>query len=513
MPRLKIRGTWSGLLEDVALHAWTVLMLREEVATRANCSPDSIMLTFAGKILKDDDADADAVRSLASLGVKNNSKILATRISPQERDAFRREEPLLSRLEEIWEAANAIMENHPDELSVEDINREIEDRSGQLVDIDSELERRAVVLGARLHAMAVNLIGFQLYEDALEALCSGEEAFSICDPNLVELIYIVPVLHINMLWCYLMKRDGESLSNAGKILKMARTGIERDHVKIFLSPKLLENLHLRLELLEGVVAFHSGQIVKSRKALLSAKVKLIQHLNLHGSTFFRDLSFTPDEADKALRMCNGDVAAAIDFVIEEDAKDKCNNDNQTRNEIREGKLYGLTPSNKPVDIEKLKEMVSIGFDKELAAEALRRNENDTQKALDDLRNPETNSTLQVDIESMKRERQKKTTDLAIERAVQIGFERSRVVAAFEAGGTSEEVIQRLKVQPQGPSDISKVEEKNKEIEETENDLYYISIEICTLYDGLVIYDYLFMIECLLRELWEDDPSEHDEKEG
>lgn len=35
------------------------------------------------------------------------------------------------------------------------------------------------------------------------------------------------------------------------------------------------------------------------------------------------------------------------------------------------------------------------FEKELAAEALRKNENDTQKALDDLTNPETNSDLQV----------------------------------------------------------------------------------------------------------------------
>lgn len=35
------------------------------------------------------------------------------------------------------------------------------------------------------------------------------------------------------------------------------------------------------------------------------------------------------------------------------------------------------------------------FDKELAAESLRRNENETQKALDDLTNPETNSDIQV----------------------------------------------------------------------------------------------------------------------
>lgn len=35
------------------------------------------------------------------------------------------------------------------------------------------------------------------------------------------------------------------------------------------------------------------------------------------------------------------------------------------------------------------------FEKNLAAEALRRNENDSEKALDDLTNPETNSSIQV----------------------------------------------------------------------------------------------------------------------
>lgn len=34
--------------------------------------------------------------------------------------------------------------------------------------------------------------------------------------------------------------------------------------------------HLRLELLEGVVAYHSGQFDKSRKVLTSAQAKLIQ---------------------------------------------------------------------------------------------------------------------------------------------------------------------------------------------------------------------------------------------
>ncbi|MED6157230.1 hypothetical protein PIB30_021428 [Stylosanthes scabra] len=144
---------------------------------------------------------------------------------------------------------------------------------------------------------------------------------------------------------------------------MARTGIERDHVKILLCPKLLEKLHLRLELLEGAVAYHSGQIEKSRKALLSAKVKFIQHLNQHEATsILIDLCYTPDEANRALQMSNGDVAGAIDFVIEEDAKEvqKFIGLNQQRFEIQEGKLYGFQ-SNKAVDIEKWKKLVSFGM--------------------------------------------------------------------------------------------------------------------------------------------------------
>ncbi|KAL4328261.1 hypothetical protein AHAS_Ahas13G0182400 [Arachis hypogaea] len=488
MARLKIRGTWSGVLEDVTVDAWTVPKLREEVAMRANCSPDCINLTFAGMVLKDYDADAGHVRNLASLGVKINSKIFASRISPQESDAFRREEELFSRLEEIRAAAIVMAEKHPCLIPVEDFNRDAEDQSGELVHISSEMEHRAVMMGVRLHAIAVRLIGCELYNSAVEALSLGEEAFSICDPNLIKLIYIVPILHINMVWCYFMKGDIRLLSDAGKHLEIARTGIERDQVKKSVCRRLLEKLHLRLDLLEGVVAYHSGQIEKSRKALLSAKVKFIQHqgpvdpIMLLMSFDDARFGFTQKEANRALKMCNGDVGVAIDFLIEEEIKEvqKCNDDSQRRKKF--------------------------WVDEELAAEALKRNENDKQKALDDLKNPETISTLQADIESMKRERQKQATDFAIEKAVQMGFERSRVVAAFEAGGTSEEVIQRLKVQPEGPSDISKAEEQNEEIKGE------LSADIEIANEGPVIIFYLRSVELALRRLWEEDvPSQHDEK--
>ena len=80
---------------------------------------------------------------------------------------------------------------------------------------------------------------------------------------------------------------------------------------------------------------------------------------------------------------------------------------------------------KAVNVEKLKELVAIGFEKKLAAEALRRNENDFQKALDDLTNPETNSAIQLDIESRKRKREQRAVNARIEELVSMGFDRSR----------------------------------------------------------------------------------------
>ncbi|XP_057494147.1 uncharacterized protein LOC130779465 isoform X1 [Actinidia eriantha] len=75
MAKLKIGGTWSGVLE-VELENWTVPMLREEVARRSQCGEESTNLICAGKVLK----DCDETQKLSQLGVKNNAKVLASRV-------------------------------------------------------------------------------------------------------------------------------------------------------------------------------------------------------------------------------------------------------------------------------------------------------------------------------------------------------------------------------------------------------------------------------------------------
>ncbi|KAL1335145.1 hypothetical protein HN51_064082 [Arachis hypogaea] len=454
MEKLRIGGTWVGVL-DVELDNWNIPMLRDEVAKRSNCNPHSINLICAGRILKDHD---DPTRNLTQLGIKNNAKILSTRISVEEGQSIKNqimaEEERSRRLSRLKAAATALAGRHADgSLPVEDFNIEVEDQSGKKVQLGSETDQRAVMMGLMLDANGKRLIRQGNYKDALEVLSMGEEAFSLCDSKVLELIDNVPILQINMVWCYFMLRDISSLSEAGKRLEMARDGLERAHGKNLLRLRLLQGgrfpelaLHLRLELLEGVVAYHSGQFEKARVALTCAKAKFAR-LQVSDETLsaVMQMGFREGNAKRALRMTNQDVGGAIDLLLEEKAKkrQKQMEDIERRNEIWEQKQYGVTPLKKPVDIPRLDELVSIGFERELAAEALRRNENDSDKALDDLTKPETNSNLQDYIESKKRKKQKQDINSEIERYVQMGFERSRVVAAVEGGGTPDEIMQRL----------------------------------------------------------------------
>ncbi|KAK8340480.1 hypothetical protein V6Z11_A08G104800 [Gossypium hirsutum] len=454
MAKLRIAGTWVGVI-DLELENWTVAMLREEVAKRSNAQrPDSINLISAGKVLK----DGDGSQNLTQLGIRNNAKILATRVSVDEGKSLEQElmaeEERSRRLARVKAAATALSKRHVDgSLPIEDFNIELENQGGQKVQLGTETDQRAVMMGLMLHENAKNLLTRQLYKDALEVLTMGEEAFSLCDPKVLEFIDNVPILQIDMVWCYFLLRDISWLSVAGIRLEKAREGLERCHGKDFSRVRLLQAgcqpelaLHMRLELLEGVVAYHNGQLDKSKKALTSAQAKFSQlQVPDEALSHVMSMGFKERDARRALRLNNQDIRRAVDFLFEEKTKrkQKREDDIRHRTEIMELKQYGVTPLKKAVNVEKLKELVAIGFEKKLAAEALRRNENDFQKALDDLTNPETNFAIQIDIETRKRKREQRAVNARIEELVSMGFDRSRVVVVVQAGETMEQTMSRL----------------------------------------------------------------------
>ncbi|XP_050214641.1 uncharacterized protein LOC126665776 [Mercurialis annua] len=452
MAKLKIAGIWAGVIE-LELENWTVFMLKQEVSKRSNMTTDSINLICAGKVLK----DGDGTQKLSQLGIKNNSKILASRVCIEEGKSLKQElmadEERTRRLARIKAAVTALSRRHGDgSLPVENFNLELEDQSGQKLNF-SESDRQAIMMGLMLHANGKGLIRRQMFKDALEVLTMGEEAFSLCSPKTIELVDNIPILQIDMVWCYFMLRDIAWLSVAGIRLEKARGGLERAHGKDSSRFRLLQagrsseiSLYLRLELLEGVVAYHSGRFDKCRQFLTSAQARFLQlQVPDEALSTVMSMGFKEKDAKRALRMSNQDVGSATNFLVEEKERKakKLEDDIRRRAEISEQKGYGKTPLEKAVDLQSLKELVSVGYVKELAAEALRRNENDIEKALDDLTNSETNTAIQHEIESRKRKRNEQKVGKKIEQLVNMGFERSRVVEAVRADGSVEQAIQLL----------------------------------------------------------------------
>ncbi|XP_035550379.1 NEDD8 ultimate buster 1-like [Juglans regia] len=81
------------------------------------------------------------------------------------------------------------------------------------------------MMGLMLQANGKQLIRSENYKDGLEVLTMGEEALSLCNPKVIELIDNVPILQMDMVWCYFMLRDIRWLSVAGALLEKAREGM------------------------------------------------------------------------------------------------------------------------------------------------------------------------------------------------------------------------------------------------------------------------------------------------
>ncbi|KAL6555122.1 hypothetical protein OROGR_006380 [Orobanche gracilis] len=502
--KLRIGGAWSGVLE-VELEDWTVAMLREEVANRSHCGgPHCINLICAGRVLK----DSDGIEKLSQLGIKNNAKILASMVSIDQdgksiKDAFLAEEERCKKLSRLKSAATSLASRHAEgSLPVEDFNLELENQSGQRVHLGSETDQRAIMMGLMLHANAKALIRREQYTDALEVLTMGEEAFSLCDPKLIEMVDNVPILQIDIVWCYFMLHDVSWLSVAEVRLIKAREGIERSHGKESTRMRILQGgrypEHLRLELLEGVVAYHSGQLQKSKDTLTSAQAKFLQlQVPDEALSLLMSMGYKEHEAKRALRMNNMDVGSAVDFLVEEKAnKAKKREENLKRQkEILEQKQYGRTSLKKAVDVHKLNELVSIGFEKYLAAEALRINENDTQKALDDLTNPETNAALQDEVISRKRKRLEKATSSVSENLISMGFDSPSATDSLnvDVGGGS-----NAQGSGGGPSGQTVCQERDVEMEDLlTEELYnadaYSDYDIQVTKEGDALAQYLALL--------------------
>ncbi|XP_020259150.1 protein FAR-RED IMPAIRED RESPONSE 1-like, partial [Asparagus officinalis] len=123
--------------------------------------------------------------SSSSSQLKNNSKVLASVASPDKGEALDEapasEAERSSELSRSKAAAVALTERHTDSgsLPVEDFDMELEDQSGQKLQIGSETDHRGATMGVMPRTKGGNLIDKENIKDALEVLTMAEVSHEV----------------------------------------------------------------------------------------------------------------------------------------------------------------------------------------------------------------------------------------------------------------------------------------------------------------------------------------------
>jgi len=207
--RIRVVGKWVGALE-VDLGAWTVPMLRAEVARRVGdgVEPERVGLIFGGRVLKD-----EPPASLREAGLKANAKVLSSLASPDrakeiaaEAAKAKAEEEHAARLVRLWDAAKAMSQRHTDGsfLEDEDYNLDLEDQSGQKVMFGSVDDMKALKMALMLHQKGKTQMKKKKYKEALDVLIMAEVCCLLLSFYAFYLAYVIVYCKkpVQILNCY-----------------------------------------------------------------------------------------------------------------------------------------------------------------------------------------------------------------------------------------------------------------------------------------------------------------------
>ncbi|MEW5309591.1 MAG: hypothetical protein WDW38_001470 [Sanguina aurantia] len=376
---IKVAGALSGLV-FVDEHA-SVCELRDEVARLLGVEASCVTLIARGVKMQDD------TRSLIDHGINATTKVLVMLRRPQGQSVDKQSMQAL-RMDKVKRVA--------ERLAGRDFHQDGD--SHQVLTLENQPgDKQAITMALMLHDTGLRSLKLGKFEEALEALLMAEEAIATCDTAVVEGIDNVALLLLDIVWCCYKMGDlqrlaisKERLTRCRKLLLKAHgPGLERVR-KLHgeFCPELAT--YVRLHAVEGVVAYHMQEPAAALLSLENAQRRWRSlQVSDEALATMQAMGFTHKDAGRALRLSANNVGAAVAFLEEQRVQSKVRKDRRKRERQweKERKLYGKTASGMWVDEEVMEQLLSLGYQREVAAEALRRDENNVNTALDVLSNP------------------------------------------------------------------------------------------------------------------------------
>uniref|UniRef100_A0A0B7AFM1 UBA domain-containing protein n=1 Tax=Arion vulgaris TaxID=1028688 RepID=A0A0B7AFM1_9EUPU len=343
--------------------------------------PESLLkLICQGKVV-------DEKQPLRQQGIVSGSDVMAMVMSTTDAAVAEKEADAIE-VERTRQAAELLSSREDDD---EDFDIQIADQNGRSLQLPKE-EKRALTVAMTFHEKGRTALKNKKVSLALPLFLEADSEFSKCRSELLQATDNYAILCLDIVWCYLALKNLEQLPDAETRLRKSELCFKRcygEQMERLASIKggtgAEQALLMRLYLLQGIVAFHKGDITSARNLLGRAEFVLtLLHVDDTQLNEIMLMGFTERESRLGLRAKNGNVAQAVEFIMETRKKqEEVNNHAKTdwHRRVR-GKKLGKTAGGEPVNVDHYDSLVDMDFPPGGAAEALRQANNDISAAIE-----------------------------------------------------------------------------------------------------------------------------------
>ncbi|KAL7744191.1 hypothetical protein ACLKA6_009164 [Drosophila palustris] len=318
--------------------------------------------------------------TLAAQQLKNNQQLL---VIVGQGDSHNQNGALHERINKIKEDVEAV-------VSSQNQLMEMEDQDGNPVFLPPN-ENRALLTGMGYCEKARSAMHREDYEEALLLLLEADEQFNACNSKFLESVDNYALLNLDIVWCYLCLKNVSQLPDADRRLSICERSFRRSYGENYSRLYALKGrgcperaLIMRLQLLQGVVLYHQNRRDAAYERFEAAAAVLSElKVNDEQLLLLVEMGFDVSDARLALRSSSGNVERAVQF-IQQRKQQLSDARKQSQSERAMHRRYAkqATKDSDWVNPRSVCTLTEMGFDRRLAAEALKRTENDVQRAVE-----------------------------------------------------------------------------------------------------------------------------------
>lgn len=356
--------------------------LKAAVSTSTGLEKMRLKLISAGHVIDDSN-------TLFSQNIKNGSQILAVVLTGTEADV-RQEEQEIADISKTRHAAE-LLSTRAGNDDTDDFDIQITDQGGRPLALPRE-EKRSLTLAMTLHEKGRAALKSQKYSKALLLLLEADKEFKYCRAEILDCVDNFAILCLDIVWCYLCLENISELPDAERRLYKCELAFKKSYGEHNERLKLLRNgaeveriLLMRLHLLQGIVAFHQNKTKAAEKLLTDAadEFNLLQ-VDPGAIAHLMELGLTAREARIGMRACQGNPAAAVEFIMKnrQEKEERYKKEKQEREDRKLAKKYGRCANGDSLIMENVRALISMNFPRAAAVEALKQVNNSVGRALD-----------------------------------------------------------------------------------------------------------------------------------